>query len=114
MTFPVMIPIGSWRVHPHLFFEVLAYAVAAGVFLWMRRRRGDALSGADRLSLVTAIFVGALVGSRLLAWFDSPGAQTRRDRRPDGWVQRTAPAPRCQRTGPALRLNTSPVPDTST
>ena len=77
MTFPVLIPIGSWRVHPHVFFEVLAYAVAAGVFLWIRRRRGDALSGADRLSLVTAIFVGALVGSRLLAWFDNPDAQTR-------------------------------------
>src|SRR5688572_21167207 len=77
MTFPVLIPIGGWRVHPHVFFEVLAYAVAAGVFLWIRRRRGDALSGADRLSLVTAIFVGALVGSRLLAWFDSPGAQMR-------------------------------------
>ena len=77
MTFPVLIPIGSWRVHPHVFFEVLAYAVAAGVFLWIRRRRGDALSGADRLSLVTAIFVGALVGSRLLAWFDNPGAQSR-------------------------------------
>jgi phosphatidylglycerol---prolipoprotein diacylglyceryl transferase len=77
VSFPVLIPIGSWRVHPHVFFEVLAYAVAAGVFLWIRRRRGDALSSADRLSLVTAIFVGALIGSRLLAWFDSPGAQSR-------------------------------------
>lgn len=77
MTFPVMIPIGSWRLHPHVFFEVLAYTVAAGVFLWIRRRRGDAFSGAERLSLVTAIFVGALVGSRVLAWFDNPDAQTR-------------------------------------
>ena len=77
MTFPVLIPLGGWRIHPHVFFEVLAYVAAAGVFLWLRRRHGDPLSGADRLSLVTAIFVGALVGGRLLAWFDSPGAQSR-------------------------------------
>ena len=29
MNFPVLIPIAGWRVHPHVFFEGLAYAVAA-------------------------------------------------------------------------------------
>ena len=76
MTFPVLIPIGPWRVHPHVFFEALAYTVAAVVFLWLRRRRGDSLSGTDRLSLVAAVFVGALIGSRVLAWFDNPAAQS--------------------------------------
>jgi prolipoprotein diacylglyceryltransferase len=51
--------------------------VAAATFVWLRRRRGDSLSGAERLSLVTAVFAGALIGSRLLAWFDNPGAQSR-------------------------------------
>ena len=77
MTFPVLISIGGWRVHPHVFFEALAYAVAAATFLWLRRRRGDSLSATDRLSLVAAVFVGALIGSRLLAWFDNPAAQAK-------------------------------------
>jgi hypothetical protein len=42
----------------------------------LRRRRGDSLSGTNRLSLVAAIFIGALIGSRLLAWFDNPAAQS--------------------------------------
>lgn len=75
MAFPVLIPLGSWRVHPHAFFEVLAYLGAAAMFLRLRRRHGDRLTGTDRLSLVTAIFVGALVGSRMLAWFDNPEAR---------------------------------------
>jgi phosphatidylglycerol:prolipoprotein diacylglycerol transferase len=75
MTFPVWIPIGGWRVHPHLFFEMLAYAVAAALFLWLRRSRGDSLSGNDRLSLVASVFVGALLGARLLAWIDNPAAR---------------------------------------
>jgi len=77
MTFPVLISIGGWRVHPHVFFEALAYAAAAATFLWLRRRRGDSLSGTNRLSLVAAVFVGALIGGRLLAWFDNPEAQAR-------------------------------------
>ena len=75
MTFPVLISLGSWRIHPHVFFEVLAYLAAAAMFLLLRRRHGDRLTGADRLSLVTAICVGALVGSRMLAWFDNPEAR---------------------------------------
>ena len=77
MTFPVMIPVGPWRVHPHAFFEVLAYLVAAAIFLWLRRRHGDPLTGVDRLSVVAAVFIGALLGSRALAWFDNPGARAR-------------------------------------
>jgi phosphatidylglycerol:prolipoprotein diacylglycerol transferase len=76
MTYPVLIPIGGWRVHPHVFFEVLAYTVATALFLWLRRRHGDSLSGSDRLSLVAAVCVGALIGSRLLAWIDNPVAQS--------------------------------------
>lgn len=60
-----------------MFFEVLAYLVAAAMFVFLRRRRGDTLTGIDRLSLVAAVFVGALVGSRGLAWLDNPEARAR-------------------------------------
>lgn len=78
MTFPVLIPAGPWRLHPHTFFEVLAYAAGFLSYLILRARRGDRISDASRWSVLTATIVGAAVGARLLAWFDAP---------PDGVIQ---------------------------
>ena len=70
VEFPVWVPVGPWRVHPHVVFECLAYAVGILVYLRARRHRGDQLSDAARWSLVTAMFIGAVIGSRGLAWLD--------------------------------------------
>jgi prolipoprotein diacylglyceryltransferase len=75
MTFPVLIPVGSWRVHPHIVFEVLAYATGFLTYLIIRARRGDRISDANRWSVLTAGIVGAAIGSRLLAWFDVQNAE---------------------------------------
>jgi phosphatidylglycerol:prolipoprotein diacylglycerol transferase len=72
ITFPAWIGVGGWRVHPHLFFELLAYAVAAGAYWQHRRHGGDRISAEDRWALVAAAVVGAVVGSRLLFWFEDP------------------------------------------
>jgi prolipoprotein diacylglyceryltransferase len=72
MTFPVMVPIGPWRIHPHVFFETLAYLVAFRVYLWQRRRAGDHLAHATRWSIVAAAAVGAAAGSKLLFWLENP------------------------------------------
>jgi prolipoprotein diacylglyceryltransferase len=79
MTFPVLIPVGPWRVHPHTLFEVLAYAIGFLLYLVVRARKGDRISDANRWSVLTAAIVGAAIGSRLLAWFDAPP--------PDGVLQ---------------------------
>ena len=72
MTFPVWISLGPWRVHPHLLFELLAYAVA-GVAYWQQRRtRGDRVSTEARWALASAAVVGAVLGSRILFWFEDP------------------------------------------
>lgn len=70
MTFPVLIPIGPWRLEPHIVFESLAYGVGALLYLARRRRRGDRISDANRWSVLTATIVGAAIGSRLLAAFE--------------------------------------------
>ena len=72
MSFPVFIHLGPWRLHPHLMFEVLAYAVGFQVYLYLRRRYGDPLSTGTRWRIVAAAIVGAAVGSRVLHWLESP------------------------------------------
>jgi len=73
MKFPVYIDIGSIRIHPHWVFESLAYLVGFQLFLRLRRRSGDALPSAQRLSVVAAAIFGAAVGSKVLFWFSDPG-----------------------------------------
>jgi prolipoprotein diacylglyceryltransferase len=74
MTFPVYIPLGSLRIHPHPLFEVLAYAVGYQLYRWQRRTRGDFLPSSTRLWIVTAAICGAAIGSKLLTWLEDPSA----------------------------------------
>ena len=72
MTFPVYLRVGGLAVHPHIFFEGLAYAV--GLYWCSRARRagGDLLGGRARWTLVAAALVGGFAGSRLLAALEDP------------------------------------------
>jgi len=72
MTFPMMIPVGPWLVHPHQFFEALAYVTGFRLHLWLRTRAGDALTDERRMSLVAAAAVGAALGSKLMYWASDP------------------------------------------
>jgi len=74
MSFPVLIPIGSLKLHPHLVFETLAYAVAFRVYLAMRKRQGDALDDGNRWWIIAAAAMGAVVGCKVLYWFEDPAA----------------------------------------
>lgn len=72
MTFPVYIPIGLLKVHPHLIFEAAAYTIAFRIYLVMRRRAGDALDDGNRWWIIAAATMGAMVGSKLLYWCENP------------------------------------------
>ncbi|HLZ12775.1 MAG TPA: prolipoprotein diacylglyceryl transferase family protein [Candidatus Acidoferrum sp.] len=74
MSFPVFIPIGSLKLHPHLVFETLAYAIAFRVYLALRKRRGDALDDGNRWWVIAAAAMGAVAGSKILYWFEDPAA----------------------------------------
>jgi prolipoprotein diacylglyceryltransferase len=74
VQFPVYVPIGPWQVHPHVVFEALGYAVGFQVFLALRRRHGEVLAEGQRPVLILAAIVGALLGSKLLAWLVDPAA----------------------------------------
>jgi phosphatidylglycerol:prolipoprotein diacylglycerol transferase len=72
VTFPVYIRIGSVRLHPHFFFETLAFVVAFLLFLGLRRSKRDHLSDDLRWWVITAAIVGAAIGCRLLGWLETP------------------------------------------
>ncbi len=74
MSFPVYIPLGSLKLHPHFVFETIAYVLAFRIYLLMRKRRGDALDDGNRWWVIAAAAMGALVGSKVLYWFEDPRA----------------------------------------
>src|SRR4030095_263146 len=74
VNFPVWLTVGAWTIHPHLFFELLGYAVGAVVFFALRKPPGDHIHTPDRWSIVTAAVLGAAIGSRLLFWMEDPAA----------------------------------------
>lgn len=64
MQFPVYLWLGGWRLHPHLVFESLAYAIALRLTLLNVRR--DTIAPSQRTSIMVGGMVGALVGAKLL------------------------------------------------
>jgi phosphatidylglycerol:prolipoprotein diacylglycerol transferase len=72
MSFPVYLHVGSLRIHPHLLFEALAYAVGFRVYLELRRQRGDRLQDFHRWWVIAAAAIGAVLGSKLLFLLEDP------------------------------------------
>ena len=64
MDFPVYFWLGSWRIHPHLLFESLAYAIA--LRLALRNFRRDTIAPSQRSSVMVGGMVGALLGAKIL------------------------------------------------
>jgi len=64
--------VGHYLIHPHVFFETLAYFIAFGAYLSLRRRFGDPISTPIRWALIAAAVAGAALGSKLLFWLEDP------------------------------------------
>ncbi|NDJ15930.1 prolipoprotein diacylglyceryl transferase family protein [Myxacorys almedinensis] len=64
MNFPVYIGVGAFKLHPHLFFEAIAYSVALRLSLRNFRRHG--VSPPHRSSIVVGGLAGALIGAKVL------------------------------------------------
>jgi phosphatidylglycerol---prolipoprotein diacylglyceryl transferase len=65
------IPTGT-RAPLHAALELLGYAAGALLYLRARRRGGDHLPDPTRSSVICAAFIGAALGSRLLALLEHP------------------------------------------
>jgi prolipoprotein diacylglyceryltransferase len=67
-----MVPLGPWRVHPHLVFDLLAYSGGFRLFLLQRRRLGDTIDTHARWTVVAAAILGAAIGSKFFFWLENP------------------------------------------
>jgi phosphatidylglycerol---prolipoprotein diacylglyceryl transferase len=76
-VFPCYLTLGKWRVHPHLAFEALAYAIAFCVFFYLRRRFDDPLPLPIRWAVVAVAIAAAALGSKVLYWLEDPGLTLR-------------------------------------
>jgi len=70
--FDFALKLGPVDISPHFFLESLAYIVGFAIYRRQHRASGDFLTSPDRTSLVVAAIIGAALGSKLLAWFESP------------------------------------------
>jgi phosphatidylglycerol---prolipoprotein diacylglyceryl transferase len=84
MTFPVYIRILGLSIPPHPVFESLGYFCGARLYFSGRRKAGAVPSSVRETAwLFVGCLFGALVGSKLLAWAQSPSVY---------WAHRDTPA----------------------
>src|SRR5437868_2607850 len=83
MHFPVYLRLAQYSLNPHFVFEGTAYLVAFMVYLRLRHATTDVVGLDYRWSIIAAAALGAAIGSRVLAWFEDPGALAHAWNRPD-------------------------------
>jgi prolipoprotein diacylglyceryltransferase len=72
LIFPVTIELFGARLHPHLLFEALAYALGFNLYLALRPRFPRArVSGEQTVWILAGCILGALAGSKLLAFLEN-------------------------------------------
>lgn len=72
MSFPVYLSLGPLSIHPHFFFELLAYTLGFQAYRWLSKRSPVQTPRAQQLWILMACIVGAALGARLLAWLETP------------------------------------------
>ena len=71
MKFPLNFHIGSMIINAHVVFEFLAYALGFRYYLYLRKNSKDQISSGDRIWLIIAGGVGAILGSRIVGFFST-------------------------------------------
>lgn len=73
MTFPADLTVFEQWVHPHFALESLGYFTGARIYFIQRRRIGEAALPLEiNLWLIVGCIFGAWMGSKLLAWAETP------------------------------------------
>lgn len=62
----------GYQVNIHLILEYLAFFIAFRYYVYLRKGVDDAISSANRLSIILGAVIGALIGSRLVGFLENP------------------------------------------
>lgn len=60
------------KVNIHLILEYTAFFIAFRYYVVLRRKSADYISSTNRLSIILGAAIGALIGSRLIGFFENP------------------------------------------
>lgn len=71
MTFPYYIHIGALQIHPHIFFEAIAYTVTFQLLLFLSKK-GDNIPFSQRTSVMVGGLIGAVLGAKILVVLNHP------------------------------------------
>lgn len=72
MEFPFHISIGSFDIHPHFFFDVIAYFIAYQIYRKQRPKNYLGSDSAHPIGLLIYAITGAFLFSKCLAWLEHP------------------------------------------
>jgi len=64
--------IAGWDINVHLILEYLAFFSAFRYYVYLRKKTTDAISSANRLSIILGAAVGAFLGSRIIGFLENP------------------------------------------
>ncbi len=67
MNFPINLNFGAFEISSHLLFETLAFLIGFRYYLILRKKEKDLLTSEERLWILIAVCVGALLFSRFIA-----------------------------------------------
>ena len=60
------------QINIHLILEYAAFFIAFRYYIFLRKKQQDEISSPNRLSIILGAVIGALIGSRLVGFFENP------------------------------------------
>ena len=67
MNYPINLNFGVLEISSHLFFETLAFLIGFRYYIVLRKKEKDLLTSSERLWILIAVSVGAILFSRFIA-----------------------------------------------
>lgn len=72
MTLPFEPIVLGYKLNIHLILEYLAFFIGYRYYVFQRKQSTDSISNLNRLSIILGAIIGALLGSRIVAFFENP------------------------------------------
>ena len=72
LAFPMSVKTGSTNILLHAVFETLGIFIGFRYFLWLKKRKGDAIESDNRVWILIGATAGSLIGSRLIGALENP------------------------------------------